>query len=265
LHTMQVPIKVKTVTFEPTFTIRKPVDPNLNVNKVVDVKVRQILKKRLDEYGGDPKKAFVNLEENPIWLNQEKGIAIKRVTITGVNVAEPLHDKRDNLGRYILDDEGKRIAVDFVSTGNNHHVAIFRDLAGNLQEHVVSFYEATARANLGIPIIDKDFNKEEGWKFLFTMKQNEYFVFPNKTTGFDPNEIDLLDPDNYAIISPNLFRVQKLSTKNYFFRHHLETNVQENKQLIDITYKPQLGLNGIRGIVKVRVNHIGKIIQVGEY
>ncbi|MGI6074731.1 MAG: type II CRISPR RNA-guided endonuclease Cas9, partial [Fermentimonas sp.] len=41
LHTMQVPIKVKTVTFEPTFTIRKPVDPNLNVNKVVDVKVRQ--------------------------------------------------------------------------------------------------------------------------------------------------------------------------------------------------------------------------------
>ncbi|MCQ2359935.1 MAG: hypothetical protein MJ009_00440 [Paludibacteraceae bacterium] len=97
------------------------------------------------------------------------------------------------------------------------------------------------------------------------MKQNEYFVFPNPETEFDPNEIDLMNPDNYSLISPNLFRVQKIATKNYFFRHHLETNVEENKTLIGIAYKPQLGLNGIKGIVKVRVNHIGQIVSVGEY
>lgn len=33
------------------------------------------------EYDGEAKRAFVNLDENPIWLNEEKGIAIKRVTI----------------------------------------------------------------------------------------------------------------------------------------------------------------------------------------
>ena len=33
---------------------------HLNVDKVVDVKVRAILERRLKEYGGDPKKAFVN-------------------------------------------------------------------------------------------------------------------------------------------------------------------------------------------------------------
>ena len=97
------------------------------------------------------------------------------------------------------------------------------------------------------------------------MKQNEYFVFPNAETGFNPKEIDLLNPDNYALISPNLFRVQKLATKNYFFRHHLETTVETPKELSGITYKPQLGLKAIYGIVKVRVNHIGQIVSVGEY
>ena len=74
-----------------------------------------------------------------------------------------------------------------------------------------------------------------------------------------------MNPDNYPLISPNLFRVQKLATKNYFFRHHLETNVETPKELSGVTYKPQLGLNGIKGIVKVRVNHIGQIVEVGEY
>ena len=97
------------------------------------------------------------------------------------------------------------------------------------------------------------------------MKQNEYFVFPNPKTGFDPNEIDLTDPENYKLISPNLFRVQKVATKNYFFRHHLETTVEEKKELKDIAYKPQLGLSAIKKIVKVRINHIGEIVSVGEY
>jgi CRISPR-associated endonuclease Csn1 len=47
------------------------------------------------------------------------------------------------------------------------------------------------------------------------MKQNEYFVFPNEQTGFNPQEIDLMNPENYHLISPNLFRVQKIASKNY--------------------------------------------------
>jgi CRISPR-associated endonuclease Csn1 len=89
-----------------------------------------------------------------------------------------------------------------------------------LQENVVSFFEAVARRNAGIPIIDKEYKRSEGYEFLFSMKQNEYFVFPNEKTGFNPNKIDLLNPENYALISPNLFRVQKFAFKNYVFRHH---------------------------------------------
>ena len=43
------------------------------------------------------------------------------------------------------------------------------------------------------------------------MKQNEMFVFPSK--DFDPTEVDLLNPENYELISRNLFRVQKLVQK----------------------------------------------------
>jgi CRISPR-associated endonuclease Csn1 len=36
------------------------------------------------------------------------------------------------------------------------------------------------------------------------------------------------------------------------------------KELSDITHK-RLGINGLKGIVKVRINHIGQIVKVGEY
>lgn len=293
LHTDQVPTKVKIVNFVNVYTIRKPIDKDLKIDKVVDVKIRKILEARLEEYGGKANDAFSNLDENPIWLNKEKGIAIKRVTITGISNATALRSKRDKEGNFILNEDGTKQAVDFVNTGNNHHVAIYRkpildkktgqqqfDNNGNakfeLEEKVVSFFEATIRANNGEPIIDKTYNQDKGWQFLFSMKQNEYFVFPRYETTkdvngkevtiktFDPKDIDLLNPNNYSLISPNLFRVQKLTSKDYFFRHHLETKVEDNNKLKTITWI-RCGLSGLNGIIKVRINHIGQIVEVVEY
>ena len=276
-----VPTKVKTVTQETVFTIRKPIDANLNIEKIVDVKIRRLLQERINKYG-NAKQAFANLDENPIWLNKEKGIQLKRVSIYGISNAQAIHDKRDKDGNYILDKNGNRMPVDFVNTGNNHHVAIYRkpilDKQGlptyddqgypcyELDERVVSFFEAVARVNEGLPIIDKTYKQEEGWKFLFSMKQNEYFVFPNKRTGFNPHDIDLMNPENYALISPNLFRVQKFSYKNYVFRHHLETSVDKTEtSMKGITWTDFRSSKGLDEIIKVRVNHIGQIVSVGEY
>ena len=55
-QTEMVPEKVQTVEFETVYTIRKPIDPNLSIDKVVDVKIRSVLEKRLKEYGGDAKR-----------------------------------------------------------------------------------------------------------------------------------------------------------------------------------------------------------------
>ena len=109
-------------------------------------------------------------------------------------------------------------------------------------------------------MIDKSFNDYLGWEFLFTMKQNEMFIFP--ADDFDPNEIDLLNPENAEIISRNLYRVQKISTKYYTFRHHLETTVTND---LNFTFKRITSLKNLERIVKIRLNHIGKIVHIGEY
>ncbi|MCU4155618.1 type II CRISPR RNA-guided endonuclease Cas9 [Carboxylicivirga sp. A043] len=264
----KVPEKVKLVWLDKQYTIRKDITPDLKIDKVIDKGIQNLLKKRLEAFGGNTKEAFSNLDKNPIWLNKEKGIAIKRVTISGINNAEALHVKSDHLGKPITDDNGQNVPVDFVNTGNNHHVAIYKDEKGNLQEEVVSFYEAVARVNAGVPIIKTE--HEKGWSFLFTMKQNEMFVFPSD--DFNPNEVDLLNTDNYCLISPNLFRVQTLSVvrygnntiRDFKFKHHLETIATENKVMKGITYHQIKSLEPLSKIIKVRTNHLGKIVHVGE-
>ena len=82
-----------------------------------------------------------------------------------------------------------------------------------------------------------------------------------------------MNPDNYALISPNLFRVQTMSrvmygnqvVRDYKFRHHLETTVKDCKELKDIAYKQYKSLDFASQIVKVRIDHIGQIVHVGEY
>ena len=271
------PLK-EVLCFEEIYTIRKPVNPeNFKteklINKVIDGEVRKVLSERLKEYNNDAKKAFSDLEKNPIWLNKAKGISIKRATITGVSNAEPLHLAKDHFGHKITDEKGKEIPVDYVSIGNNHHLAVYINGNGKLEDRMVSFYEAVARVQQGLPIVDKGFNHDEGWKFLFTIKQNEMFVFPNEAEGFDPNEIDLLEAKNATLISRHLFRVQKISkviannsyVRDFVFRHHLETRVNENKDLKDINYKQLKSLSHLKNIVKVRINHLGQIVQTGEY
>ncbi len=261
----ELPLKVQTVGMQTRYTIRKPINADnfkdeKTIAKIIDVGARNLVLKRFVEFGKNAKAAFSNLDENPLWLNKEKGIALKRVTISGIQNAESLHTKKDIDGNPLLDKNGNEIPVDFVNTGNNHHVAIYKDEKGNYQEEIVTFYEAVARKNANLPIINK--NHEKGWEFLFTMKQNEMFVFSNES--FDASTFDLLNPSNAAALSPNLFRVQKIATKNYFFRHHLETELNDEQKLRGLTWENLRSTSPLKELAKVRINHLGKIVQVNE-
>ena len=260
-----VPLELEIVERIIKYTTRKPIDKDLNVDKVVDEGIKQILKDRLAEFENVPKKAFANLDENPIWLNKAKRIPIKRVKIFAAIDPVALRPKKDKHGKPINDEKDEPVFVDFVETQNNHHVAIHIDAEGNLHEDIKTFFEVVERKNQNLPIIDKSLNVELGWKFLFSMKENECFVFPNPKTGFKPSDIDLIDENNFHLISPNLFRVQKLSKKDYFFRHHLETQLINKKELMETTFRRITSFKNLEGIVKVRIDHIGKIVEVGEY
>lgn len=263
-HAYHVPSKVDVLYMETIYTVRKPINKDLNIEKVLDVGIKRLLEDRIKEFNGDAAKAFANLDENPIWLNKEKGIAIKSVTINaGLKDPEPIRTKKDKNGKQMIDENGTPIPSDYVQTAGNHHIAIFEDENGKLQEHVVSFYEATARRTQGLSVVDKEYNKEHGWKFLFTLKQNEMFVFPSE--DFNPKEFDIMNPDNYEVVSKHLYRVQKLSSKYYVFRHHLETNVEELNALKDKTWLRIRNPESIRDTVKIRINNIGQIVSIGEY
>jgi CRISPR-associated protein, csn1 family len=267
-QTKIVPALVKTIEWRMYYPIRKRITPDLKIDKVIDKGIREKLKARLAEFNGDAQKAFSNLDENPIYMDEAKQITLKRVSIEGVLSVIPLHTLKDKAGKPIIGSDGRPVFGDYVQTSNNHHIAFYKDDKGNLQDNPVSFFEAAERKSQGVPVIDRRYNCDKGWHFVFTMKQNEYFVFPNEATGFIPSEVDLLDEANYCIISPNLYRVQKLSKasgRDYWFRHHLETMLNDDLRLKNSTFKRINSLKGLKDIVKVRINSIGKIVAVGEY
>lgn len=259
-HSRMLPPKVKCTRWAVSYKLRKPVDQNLTISKVVDSRVRKLLERRIEEFGGDIKAAFQNLEMNPIWLNEEKHIPIRTVTIAENFDLSSLHDKRNKEGKFKQPNE----PADFVNLRNNHHVAIYVDEDGKYQENVVTYIDAVQRVLAGSSPVDRTFNASLGWKFLFSMKINEMFVFPDKEEGFFPDEIDLTDPKNYKDISRHLFRVQKLSSNYYCFRHHLETKIEDVKELQNVTWKRITSLDNLKGVVKVRINHLGEIVAVGE-
>lgn len=265
-----VPEKVKLSWLEDRYTIRKNIDKDLKVEKVIDVGIRKILMKRLGEYGGNKDKAFANLDKNPIWLDREKGIALKRVKIEGPVSVTPIREKKDHFGDIILDENGNTIPTDYVQLSNNHHTAIYRDQDGNLQDEVVSFFDAVVRKKNGSPVVKK--NHEEGWEFLFSLKNDEFFVFPDD--DFDPSQVDLENPDNKRLISPHLFYLVSQSKvtygetrviRNYHFRNHLMASTDDPKELKNKTFKLIKGLKDLEGAIKVRLNHLGDIVHVGEY
>ena len=196
-----------------------------DVDYVIDKRIREILRQRLELFGGKPDKAFAE----PLRDHQRHIIRSVRCR-TGLNATVPV--------RY--NEQNEPIA--FVKPGNNHHVAIYVDEKGKLQEHIVTFWHAVERKKYGIPTIitnpaevwdnvtDKmpesflnQLPPSANWTFKFSMQQNEMFILGMEEELYN----DAIKKEDYATLSKYLYRVQKMSKGDYFFRHHLETSVDD--------------------------------------
>lgn len=166
-------------------------------------------------------------------------------------------------------------------------MAIYEDEKGKLQEHIVTFWHAVERKKYGVPVIitntgdvwdniteqmPESFQLQlpasATWQFKFSMQQNEMFILGLEEELYQ----DAMRNEDYATLSKHLYRVQKLAHKNYCFRLHLETSVddkyngQKNEmlskqmgKLIIIQSLANLELNNPH---KVRVSLTGKITEV---
>lgn len=200
-----------------------------DVDYVVDKRIREILRERLEQHGGKPEKAFAE----PVLDHQGREIRSVRC-YTGLNATVPL--------RY--NEQGEPIA--FVKPANNHHVAIYEDEKGKWQEHIVTFWHAVERKKYGIPTIvtnpsevwDKVTDKmpesfqlqlpqSATWQFRFSMQQNECFILGMEEGLYQ----DAMQNKDYALLSKYLYRVQKLAQGDYVFRHHLETTVDDKSNV----------------------------------
>lgn len=232
---------------------------------IVDEKIRDLVRKRLEQHNGKEKEAFKEV----LWFNEEKQIPIKTVRcFTGLSAVEPVkkNEKGEDIG--------------FAKTGNNHHVAIYEDEKGNISQHLCTFWHAVERKKYGIPYIIEDtrmiwediINKKlpesfikklpsDNLKLKFSMSQNEMFIL-----GMDREEaLHAIGQRDYKRLSNYLYLVWKLSNNDYNFRHHLETKnsellsiigAKESKRYYRLSMKGLLELNPI----KMKINHLGYIV-----
>lgn len=260
--------------FKDEFVIKYTVDVNFNkTDKVIDRRIKELLQNRLDKFNGKPKEAFKDVQKDDKSLKWYEDEGLER----------PIHSVRCFTGLSAIvpvkkDEKGKEIG--FVKPGNNHHIAIYTDKEGNKSEYVCTFWHAVERKKYGLPIIIKNTNEiwDKIWStkdndfpqsFLeqlppanleldLSMQQNEMFVL-----GMPEEDLkNAIANNDYKAISENLYRVQKISSTNYMFRHHLETqiidddNSKKSKRFISCR-----SIGGLFSLYpfKVKINCLGNL------
>jgi len=262
---------VEIVTDKDEYVIKYPIGSIAvkDLPSIVDAGVRKAVEKRLEAHNNNPKEAFKDLENMPVWLNEEKRIPIKTVRcFTGLDAVVPVkyNDQKDAIG--------------FVKPGNNHHIAIYVDKEGKKQEHSVTFWDAVERKMNGLPVIIKSpketwdtifsnkdkytqefLNKlpQDGWTYLTSMQQNEMFVFNLNQEALN----EAVQNKDYRLISQNLFRVRKITEHAYWFNHHLETEPKESLEDKKLKRCVQASMGSFSAI-KVKLDALGQITKIGE-
>ena len=216
------------------FVYKRPLQKlgNSDLKSIVDQRLRGIIAQRLAEHDGDRDKAFAE----PLYSDRAQTQQIRSVRCfptKGQNTLIPLH----------YDAQGKAKA--FIAPGNNHHVAFYTDSKGQRQEYVSSFCQVIERVRFGLPpiIYNPRATMEQAltiaelpesvlkalppsdWSLKEFIRKGDSILL-----GMSDKEIAAaLEAKRYSLLSRHLYRVQKLTTRDYYFRHHLESSVKDDK------------------------------------
>lgn len=144
----------------------------------------------------------------------------------------------------------------YVDPQNNHHLLVYKDFEGHLREEVVTFWTAVERKRQNQPVFQLP---ENGKEIITTLQINDMFLL-----GLNDNEINWNQLD-YKLLNQHLFRVQKFTSGDYYFRKHLESKLDGE---LGIAYHYIKGFGtGKTGWktfnpIKVKINSIGKIKKI---
>ena len=186
------------------FHIRKPLTALTPAMfpKIVDKNIRELAEERLKDVPmkngkyDEKSEAFKTVFSKPLDF-KDKNDDKWRPPIRKVRIAE------NSTGIVQLKEDVNR----WVEPGDNHHVLIYRNKKGELAEKVVTFLEAVRRKRDGKALFQLP---EDGIEIVTTLQRDDMFLL-----NLNENDIDW---DDKRILQPHLYRVQKLSAGDYYFR-----------------------------------------------
>ena len=195
--------------------------------EVVDLRLRELIAEYNQEITSK-----VKAKGAPLYLDaaEKQEVRSVRCYVTQPSVAKAIPIRFDERGR----------AITFVQSGSNHHLAIYRTPKGKLVESIVSFWDAVNRARYGLPLIikyprkamEQVIQREDipesvlsllppaDYEFVEVFQQNEMAV-----VGLPEEELRrAVDTQDYRTLSEHLYRLKRISSKDYEFHYHLDTD-----------------------------------------
>lgn len=238
---------------EEAFHVRKPIDSlttEKQLDKVVDETIRMLILKRIQELGGFVKGT---IPANTFFIVDEKGIKQPQIFLPNKN-GNPVPILKVRVKENIGGAEQLKSNINqWVNPRNNHHVLIYKDNKGNLKEDVVTFRTVVERKRTGQPVYQLP---PDGKEIITTLHINDMFLL-----GVNDEEINWDNPD-YDDLGERLYRVQKLTSGDYFFRKHKSSTVTDDdyKQIRGFG-EGKTGWNTFIPI-KVKISVSGKVQKV---
>mgnify|MGYP007100547621 CR=1 FL=1 len=206
---------------EDCFVYRKPLDSisRREIEKIRDPKVKELVKKRVEQFNGDLKKAFGNLENNPL-LHVDGKTKIKTVRIKLERLSNVLPVKSQDGNPY-----------KYYKLGNNHHVEIIENVkTGERKGVFVTTLEAAQRVRKEkTALINKDHGTD--WRFIMSLAANEM--------------VEVVDKDG----NKQYYRVQKISDPTITLRLHTSTSTSDSDQRPELLRCTANTLSGSKVVV----------------
>lgn len=205
---------------------------NKDVRYIVDSHIRNIVESRFAEVGNIDLAFVKSLVNRPLYSDAERRQRIRTVRLfSGLKIPTLAGVRKNEAGT----------TVGYAQKRNNHHVAFYRTPEGKVIETAVSFWDCVKRKNIGLPAIIK--NTMEAWdlvaacgtsddtkeivatlppfgsEYIMSLQRNEMVVL-----GMSDDEWnDAVASENIKAINKHLYRVWKLGSKDYCFKHFTNT------------------------------------------
>lgn len=219
LHEDTVYGKRKAPFSEEAYHVRKSIESlttKKQLEKVVDQTIKQLILKRIQVLGGFVKD---KIPLNTFFIVNENGEKVPQIVLpnkNGDSVPVLKIRLKENIGRA---ESLKEVGNEWVNPKNNHHVLIYKDEKGNLKEDVVTFWTVVERKLKQFPVYQLPI---DGKEIVTTLQRNDMFLL-----GLSEEEINWEQP-NKVLLNTHLYRVQKVTPKDYFFRKHKAANLEND-------------------------------------